>query len=165
MLLKKPEMSVNHVDKFIVTIRGQNIILDADLARIYGVKTKVLNQAVNRNVHRFPEDFMFQLTPREFHTLRERFVASTLAAEKTDPSRARTASTVDSHLRSQSVTSSRHGGRRYLPYAFTEHGAIMAANVLNSERAVAMSIYVIRAFQYQACNLVSLTPQLSGPHG
>jgi len=59
MLLDKPEMSVNHADKFIVTIRGQKIILDADLARIYGVKTKVLNQAVNRKIHRFPEDFMF----------------------------------------------------------------------------------------------------------
>jgi phage regulator Rha-like protein len=114
---QEPEMSIDHVERHILTMRGQKIILDADLARIYGVKTKVLNQSVNRNVHRFPEDFMFQLTPWEFRS-----------------------------LRSQSVTSSRHGGRRYLPYAFTEHGAIMAANVLNSERSVAMSIYVIRAF-------------------
>ncbi|MFI5175718.1 MAG: ORF6N domain-containing protein [Terriglobia bacterium] len=134
-------------------------------ARIYGVKTKVLNQAVNRDVHRFPEDFMFQLIPREFHSLGERFDTSSLAAEKTDRSKARTSLTGDSNLRSQSVTSSRHGGRRYLPFAFTEHGAIMAANVLNSERSVAMCIYVIRAFKYQARNLVSLTPQLSGPHG
>lgn len=92
-------------------------MIDADLARIYGVSTKVFNQAVRRNKHRFPDDFVFQLTQQEA-----------------------------SSLRSQSVTSKGRGGRRYFPYAFTEHGAIMAANILNSEEAVAMSVFVVRAF-------------------
>jgi hypothetical protein len=104
----------NHL---IVTIRGQKVILDADLARLYGVITKTLNQAVKRNSKRFPEPFMFQLTEKE-HL----------------------------NLRSQFVTSSRHGGRRYLPYVFTEHGVLMAANVLNSTRAITMSVEIILAF-------------------
>ena len=95
-------------------------MLDYDLARIYGVPTKALNQAVKRNADRFPEDFIFKLTREEFEALRSQIVTS-----KPRPGR---------------------GGRRYLAYAFTEHGAIMAANVLNSERAVAMSVYVVRAF-------------------
>jgi hypothetical protein len=90
---------------------------DSDLARIYGVETKVLNQAVKRNPERFPSDFVFQLTNKE-----------------------------EAALRSQIVTSSSDGGRRYLPYVFTEHGAIMAANVLNSKQAVKMSVFVVRAF-------------------
>src|SRR5437870_1622467 len=107
-------------------IRGQKVILDSDLARLYGVSAKRLNEQVRRNRERFPEDFMFQLTSEEFAKLKS----------QTSPS----------NLRSQIATSRSHGGRRYLPYAFTEHGAVMAANVLNSERAVAMSVYVVRAF-------------------
>jgi hypothetical protein len=110
-------------------IRGQKVILDADLARIYGVTTKRLNQQMNRNAARFPQDFVFQLTQLEMQTLRS----------QTSPEG-------QTSLRLQFATSRSHGGRRYLPYAFTEHGAVMAANVLNSERAVAMSVYVVRAF-------------------
>ncbi len=100
----------------IVVIRGQRVLLDSDLAALYEVETRVFNQAVSRNLRRFPKDFMFQLTDEEFK-----------------------------NLISQSVTSS-WGGRRKLPLAFTEHGAIMAASVLNSDRAVEMSVYVVRAF-------------------
>jgi hypothetical protein len=93
------------------------------------VTTKRLNEAVKRNAKRFPEDFAFQLTRQEFANLRSQFTTSSLAN------------------RSQSVTGRRaYGGRRYLPYAFTEHGAIMAANILNSPRAVQMSVFVVRAF-------------------
>jgi hypothetical protein len=106
------------VESVIRVIRGQRVILDADLARIYGVPTKVLNQAVKRNARRFPADFMFVLTPQEVANLRSQIVTS----------------------------SSRWGGRRYLPMAFTEHGAIQAANVLNSEQAVQMGVFVVRAF-------------------
>lgn len=102
----------------ILVVRGQRVILDADLARLYGVSTKRLNQQVNRNLERFPEDFMFQLADAE----------------------------ADS-LRLQNATSKTgRGGRRYRPYAFTEHGALMAASVLNSPRAVEVSVYVVRAF-------------------
>ena len=102
----------------ILEIRGRRVILDSDLAELYGVEVKRLNQQVKRNRRRFPRDFITQLTPEEA-----------------------------ANLRSQIVTSrSGHGGRRYLPYAFTEHGAIMAATVLNSRRAVEMSIFVVRAF-------------------
>jgi len=108
---------VENLDRLIYEIRGQKVMLDQDLATVYGATTKALNQAVKRNANRFPADFAFQLTHQE--------VAS---------------------LRSQSVTSKGRGGRRYLPYAFTEHGAIMAANVLNSPRATQMSVFVVRAF-------------------
>jgi hypothetical protein len=106
----------NNIRSKILLIRGQKVMLDVDLAELYGVETRVLNQAVKRNPERFPEDFMFQLTDEE--------------AE---------------NLRSQIVTSS-WGGRRYLPYAFTEHGALMLGNVLKSEQAVEMSLMVVRAF-------------------
>jgi len=97
-----------------ITILGhQKIILDTALADIYGVTVKRLNQQVNRNRSRFPADFMFQLKPREFAILRLQFATSRRG----------------------------HGGRRSLPYAFTEHGAIMAATVLNSEQAVEMSVF------------------------
>ena len=102
----------------ILVIRGQRVVLDSDLAQLYEVETRVFNQAVKRNLKRFPSDFMFQLTELEFEC-----------------------------LISQSVTSKQgRGGRRKLPLVFTEHGAIMAASVLNSERAVQMSVYVVRAF-------------------
>jgi len=95
-------------------------MIDADLAALYGVSTKRLNEQVRRNSERFPPDFVFQLTPEEHTTLRSQFATSNKAIGR--------------------------GGRRYLPYAFTEHGALMAANVLNSPRAVEVSVYVVRAF-------------------
>ena len=106
----------------IQSVRGHRVILDSDLAAIYGVPTRAINQAVRRNEGRFPEDFMFRLTGDE-------------AAEVF-------------RLRSQTVIlkAGRGQHRKYLPCAFTEHGALMAANILNSPRAVAMSVYVIRAF-------------------
>lgn len=101
----------------IYQFRDIKVMLDADLAELYGVKTKVLIQAVKRNIERFPADFMFQLSEEEF-----------------------------AFMRSQTVTSNQRGGRRYLPYAFTEHGAIMLASVLKSKHAIDMSVYVVRAF-------------------
>lgn len=108
-------------------IRGQRVMLDADLASLYGVTTKRLNEQVKRNQTRFPDDFLFQLTVEEAEELP--------LLESSDG------------LRSQIATSSsgRHGGRRYRPHAFTEHGAIMAASVLNTPRAIEVSVYVVRA--------------------
>jgi phage regulator Rha-like protein len=108
---------LERIDRAIILVRGERVMLDSDLAEIYGVETKVLNRAVKRNASRFPADFMFQLTAEEA-----------------------------ANLRCQSGTSSLYGGRRYLPYAFTEHGALMLANVLNSERAAQTSVMVVRAF-------------------
>jgi phage regulator Rha-like protein len=101
----------------ILTIRGERVILDSDLAEIYGIETKRLNEQVRRNAERFPSDFAFVLTPQEA-----------------------------GNLKSQIATSSSHGGRRKIPRVFTEHGALMAANVLNSKRAMEMSVFVVRAF-------------------
>jgi hypothetical protein len=126
--------SLSRVDKIsslIRTIRGKKVILDADLARIYGVSTKALNQAVKRNLKRFPDDFLLRLSSDELEILRSQF-----------------------------VTSSLHGGQRYLPYAFTENGAIMAANVLNSPEAVRMSVFVVRAF-VQMRDLLGGTKELA----
>jgi hypothetical protein len=121
------------IDLLITTVRGQKVILDAELARVYGVPTKALNQAVKRNRDKFPADFLFQLTPDEAQ-----------AARRPTPVSAVSAATGN---RSQTVTGSqKHRDPRYLPYAFTEHGAIMAANVLNSPRATQMSVFVVRAF-------------------
>lgn len=106
------------VEARILMLRQQKVILDSDLAELYGVPVKQLNQAVKRNQERFPADFMFQLTSKEAGVLRSQIVTSKAG----------------------------RGGRRYLPYAFTEHGAIMAATVLNSPKAVAMSVFVVRAF-------------------
>jgi phage regulator Rha-like protein len=111
---------VERIEKAILSIRGEKVMLDSDLAELYGVETKVLNQAVKRNAARFPADFMFQLTQEEHDDL--------------------------VRLRSQIVTLKRGEHRKYLPYAFTEHGALMLANVLNSERAAQTSVQVVRAF-------------------
>ena len=119
------------------TIRGQRVILDADLARLYGTTTKVFNQSIKRNVTRFPGDFAFQLTAEEFEVLRSQ-IATTSGHPPEGAKR----------NRSQIVTGSkaRHRNIGYQPWAFTEHGAVMAANVLRSPRAVEMSVYVVRAF-------------------
>jgi hypothetical protein len=118
------------IGRLIHSLRGQRVILDNDLAALYGVSTKRLNEQYRRNFDRFPEDFAFALTVREWAALKAQ-----------DPNLQ-----ADAGLRSQNATSSWHGGRRYPPIAFTEHGALMAANILNSPRSVAMSVYVIRAF-------------------
>jgi hypothetical protein len=114
---EKDPVPLEHVESRILVIRGQRVILDSDLAELYEVTTTRLNEQVRRNKDRFPPDFAFQLTQKEFR-----------------------------NLMSQSATSSWWGGRRKLPYAFTEHGAIMAASVLSSPRAVEASIFVVRAF-------------------
>ena len=108
------------IDSLIFEVRGQKVILDSDLALIYGVPTKRLNEQVKRNARRFPPDFLFRLSVEE--------------AEGCQRSR------------SQTATLKRGQNIKYLPYAFTEHGSIMAANVLNSPRAVDMSVFVVRAF-------------------
>lgn len=106
----------------IATVRGQRVILDAGLAALYGVETKRFNEAVKRNLAKFPADFMFSLTAEEWTALRSQF--ATLNAAGTG----------------------RGQHRKYLPYAFTEHGAIMAATILSSPRAIEVSVYVVRAF-------------------
>jgi ORF6N domain len=122
--------AVEAIGGHIATVRGQKVILDADLARIYGVATKVLNQAVKRNSEKFPSDFMFQLAPQEVVDLKSQMVTSNSEGN-----------------RSQIVTGSqKHRDPRFLPNVFTEHGAIMAATVLNSPQAVQMSVFVVRAF-------------------
>ena len=109
---------VERIEKSILLLRGQKIMLDATLADLYGVTTKRLNEQVKRNRNRFPEDFMFQLSFQEAAVLRSHIATST----------------------------SGHGGRRTLPNVFTEHGVIMAATVLNSPRAIEVSLLVVRAF-------------------
>jgi len=105
------------IEQRILLVRGQKVMLDADLAALYGVETKQLVRAVKRNILRFPEDFMFQLSNDEFENLRYQF-----------------------------GTSSHWGGRRYPPYAFTEHGVAMLSSVLNSPRAVQVNIQIMRTF-------------------
>jgi len=133
-----PLQNEHDVTSHIVTLRGQKVILDADLARIYGVEPKVLNQAVKRNIERFPSDFMFALTQEEWGDL--------------------------SALRSQIVTLKRGEHSKYPPKAFTEHGAIMAANVLSSPQAIEMSVFVVRAFvklREQLMNRAEIEKRLS----
>ncbi len=110
----------NIIKQRILLIRGNRVMIDSELAQLYGVSTKVFNQAVKRNINRFPEDFMFQLSEGDIENLRSQFVTSSLDSD--------------------------YGGRRYLPYVFTEHGVAMLSSVLNSERAVAMNIFIIRTF-------------------
>ena len=117
------------IEDRIFIIRGVKVILDKDLAELYGVPTKRLNEQVRRNPEKFPEDFMFRLTQEEVEAVLTRLRSQHEALN-----------------RSHFATSSEHGGRRYLPYAFTEYGALQAANVLNSPEATAMSLYIIRAF-------------------
>jgi phage regulator Rha-like protein len=112
------KFNAEKIEKMIYVIRGRKVMLDSDLAELYGVETKVLNQAVKRNAERFPSDFMFCLSLQEV-----------------------------TNLRSQNVTSSgTYGGRRYLPYAFTEHGVAMLSAVLKSKQAIAVNLSIIRTF-------------------
>ncbi|HJX64053.1 MAG TPA: ORF6N domain-containing protein [Polyangia bacterium] len=107
------------VERAIIVLRGRRVILDSDLATLYGVTVSVFNQAVKRNMERFPADFAFQLTREEYESLRSQMVI---------------------------LKAGRGAHRKYLPYVFTEHGAVMAASVLNSPKAVEMSVEVVRAF-------------------
>ncbi|MCG2755845.1 MAG: ORF6N domain-containing protein [Desulfobacteraceae bacterium] len=115
---KMIKISIELIEQAIFLIRGQKVLLDADLAQLYGVETKILNKAVKRNLDRFPEDFMFQLTAEEAENLR--FQIGTSKKQR--------------------------GGRRYLPYAFTEQGVAMLSGVLNSPRAVKVNVEIMRAF-------------------
>jgi hypothetical protein len=134
----KDLIPTERIEQVILLLRGQKVILDDDLARLYGVTTKRLNEQIKRNRKRFPGDFIFQLKLQEVRTLRSQFATSSLQPVDSDK---------DSPNSSQIATSSsRHLGTIYRPWAFTEHGAIMAAMVLNSPRAVEMSVHVVRAF-------------------
>ena len=138
LLLVKP------LEPRILILRGQKVVLGSELAELYGVQVKRLNEQVKRNAGRFPHDFMFQLSQSEYRNLRSQIATSSLE----------------------------HGGRRHLPFAFTEHGAVMAATVLNSQRAIKMSVFVVRAFvrlremlstnQKVASKLVELERRLKG---
>jgi ORF6N domain len=137
----------------IFTIRDQKVVLDSDLAAVYGVPTKRLNEQFRRNRKRFPKDFAFQLTADEFESLRSQFAAlgEGTGGRETKRSQIATSSQSTGHGElanwSQIATSSeKHRGKAYRPWAFTEHGALQAANILRSDRAIAMSVYVIRAF-------------------
>jgi phage regulator Rha-like protein len=121
------------IEKTILLIRGQKVILDTDLAKLYGVTTKRLNEQVKRNKDRFPDDFMFQLTNQEVVRLRSQFAT---------------------------LKKGRGQHRKYQTYAFTEHGSIMAANVLNSKQAIMMSVHVVRAF-VKLRELISTHTQLA----
>lgn len=118
-VLEGEPLSIGEIAQRIHLIRGQRVVLDADLAAFYGETTKRFNQQVRRNLARFPADFMFQLNELEFSALRLQFAT---------------------------LKTGRGQHRKYLPYVFTEHGAIMAATLLNSPRATALSVYVVRAF-------------------
>jgi hypothetical protein len=110
---------ITQIQSMIYEIRGQKVMFDGDLAALYEVELKVMNQAVKRNISRFPSDFMFQLTNDEWNSLRSQFVTS---------------------------NSSNRGGRRYVPYVFTEQGVSMLSSVINSERAIKVNISIMRTF-------------------
>ncbi|MDH4191228.1 MAG: ORF6N domain-containing protein [Betaproteobacteria bacterium] len=118
-MVLEPTVPIEGIENHILLIRGHKVLLDADLAALYGVEARALNEAVKRNAQRFPPDFMFQLSARELENWRSQFVMSNPGAKM---------------------------GLRRAPFAFTEHGALMAATVLNSPRAVETSLYVVRAF-------------------
>jgi hypothetical protein len=118
-MASKPALPTERIENHILLVRGHKVLLDADLASLYGVATRALNQAVKRNAERFPPDFMFQLSAKELEAWRSQFVMSNPGARM---------------------------GLRRAPFAFTEHGALMAATVRNSPRAVETSLYVVRAF-------------------
>ena len=129
------KLTTDQLGRLIYEIRGERVMLDSDLASIYGVETKALNRAVKRNRDRFPKDFVFQVSEDEWKNLR--YQIGTLTSGQENQS-----------LRYQigTLKTGRGRHRKYLPWVFTEHGAIMAANVLNSRRAVQMAVFVVRAF-------------------
>lgn len=128
-------ITVETIERRIFLVRGQKVMLDTDLAELYGVPTRRLNEQVRRNLKRFPADFMFQLTGEEAGGLRSQIAISNTEVEASQS------------LRSQNVTSNaKRGGRRYAPYVFTEQGVAMLSSVLNSERAIEVNIAIMRAF-------------------
>ncbi len=135
---------IRGIQNRIYELRGERIMLDFDLAALYEVETRVLNQAVKRNIKRFPPDFMFQLTKIEFENLRSQIVTS----ENSMSSQIVMTSENISSLRSQIVTLKKSRGQhaKYLPYAFTEQGVAMLSGVLNSDKAITMNIAIMRAF-------------------
>lgn len=139
-IIIKPGLEIEDLKSRIYIVRGQQVMLDRDLAELYGVETKVLNQAVKRNLDRFPEDFRFQLNRLEVHSLMSQIVVVTDLK-----SQIVTSSQDDSNLRSQFATSS-WGGIRKLPYVFTELGVAMLSSVLRSETAIQVNINIMRAF-------------------
>lgn len=122
--------NIESIKERILEIRGQRVMLDRDLAELYGVETKRLNEAVRRNINRFPDDFMFVLTEEEWLRLRSQFATSNMN---------------DNSLRSQTATSKR-GGNRYKPFVFTEYGIAMLSSILRSETAIQVNINIMRAF-------------------
>ncbi|OGH95844.1 MAG: hypothetical protein A2039_09005 [Candidatus Melainabacteria bacterium GWA2_34_9] len=106
------------IENKIFIIRGKKVMIDSDLAQLYEVETRIVNQAIKRNLDRFPQNFMFQVNNEEWQNLRSQFV----------------------------ISSGNYGGRRYLPYVFTEHGVLMLATVLNSQKAIAVSVQIVNAF-------------------
>jgi len=123
--------NIRSIQNRIYEVRGERVMVDSDLAALYETETKALNLAVKRNLKRFPKDFMFQLTNEEYEDLRFQFETSEKSAKP---------------LRLQNVTSKGRGGRRYLPYVFTEQGVAMLSGILNSEKAIQMNIAIMRAF-------------------
>lgn len=138
--MSKRKTATEEREPHLVRVRGQRVILDSELAAIYGVPTKRFNEAFKRNRPRFPDDFAFQLTAGEVEELKAQ------AAILTPRSSGGNWSQIATSL-------SKHRGHAYLPWAFTEHGALMAANILRSQRAVEMSVYVVRAFVRQRAQL------------
>jgi phage regulator Rha-like protein len=139
---------IQKIENKIYEIRWQKVMLDYDLAELYEVETRIMNQAVKRNIVRFPEDFMFQLTKMEWETLKSQIVIGSPNGDKT--------------MISQIVISknNKRGGTQKLPYAFTEHGVTMLASVLRSEKAVQMNIAIVRAF-IAIRHYISTTPNIN----
>ncbi len=125
--------------QLVFLVRGEKVLLDADLARLYGVETGALNRAVKRNIERFPADFMLQLTPQEWEDLKCQIGISSSPAEVAVAKKL-------GAVRAQLWTTSAHGGRRAVPYAFTEQGVAMLSSVLRSQRAVEVNIAIMRTF-------------------
>ncbi|HVZ98646.1 MAG TPA: ORF6N domain-containing protein [Chitinophagaceae bacterium] len=139
---------IRSIQNRIYDIRGERVMLDFDLAALYEVETRVLNQAVKRNIKRFPKDFMFQLTKKEWNGLRSQIVTSSFQSTENKGNKRLQTVTLEqpaNFLISQTVTSS-WGGTRKIPYAFTEQGVAMLSGLLNSDKAINMNIAIMRAF-------------------
>lgn len=139
-IIPRPES----IAQFVFFLRGEKVLLDADLAMLYGVSTKALNQAVKRNRNRFPEDFMFQLSQEEALPLRSQIVTS--KGGENDSKRSQSVTASPDGSRSQIVTLKRGQNIKYRPYAFTEQGVAMLSSVLRSSRAVEVNIAIMRTF-------------------
>jgi len=146
-------MRLTVIQKKIYMVDGQRVMLDFDIADLYQVETRVLNQAVKRNLARFPKDFMFQLTKKQWEGIKPQLVVQSDLIKRNS---------------SQIVMSSKkHRGKSYLPFAFTEHGVTMLASVLRSARAIKMNIFIVRAFvtlRQFALNYEELARQLKELH-